>query len=44
MVPDPAFAGGGDLMSLVAGVIMLLVGGSSNAIPVAAMLVAGFLI
>lgn len=44
MMADPTFTGGGDMFTLLTGAILVLLGGTSNALPVATMLVAALIL
>ncbi len=44
MAADPFLTGGADMFTLLTGAILVLLGGTSNALPVAAMLVAGLIL
>jgi hypothetical protein len=41
---DPVYAGGGDMFSLLIGSVLVLLGGPSHALPLAAIVLAGLII
>jgi hypothetical protein len=44
MVADPIFAGGADMFTLLTGAILVLLGGTSNALPLATIMVAALIL